>query len=84
MSDADARSFAGEKTTTAESLGKLPLELLHELQKAIVIGNKKLLDHLIVQVREAEDAGSARGLQALADSYEYDTLTRLLEEACRR
>ena len=84
MSDADSRSFAGEKTTTAESLGKLPLELLHELQKAIVIGNKKLLDHLIVQVREAEDAGSARGLQALADSYEYDTLTRLLEEACRR
>jgi PAS domain S-box-containing protein len=84
ISDTGANSFSGEKTATAESLGKFPLELIHQLQKAIVVGNKKLLDNLIDRVRETEDAGSARGLQALADSYEYDTLTRLLEEAGRR
>jgi hypothetical protein len=46
-------------------------------------GNKRLLDKLLLKVRETEDAGSAQALQALADKYEYDVLTRLLEEACR-
>jgi hypothetical protein len=47
-------------------------------------GNKRRLDKLILQVRETADDGSARALQELADKYEYDALTRLLEEACRR
>ncbi len=47
-------------------------------------GNKKLLDELIVKVSETADPESARSLQTLADKYEYDALTRLLEESCRR
>jgi hypothetical protein len=47
-------------------------------------GAKKGLDSLIVKVGEIGDAETARGLQALADRYEYDALTRLLEQACRQ
>jgi hypothetical protein len=47
-------------------------------------GSKRLLDSLIIKVREQEGASSADALQDLADKYEYDALTRLLEEACRR
>jgi len=55
-----------------------------ELRDATLSGNKRLLDQLILKVRDTEGAGSADALQELADKYEYDTLTRLLEEACRR
>ncbi len=47
-------------------------------------GNKRLLDELILKVHETEDTVSADALQLLADKYEYDALTRLLEEACRQ
>jgi hypothetical protein len=46
-------------------------------------GSKRRLDKLIEEVRGSEAAGSANALQVLADKYEYDTLTRLLEEAQR-
>jgi len=75
---------AGEATLSAERLALLPLELVAELRKATLNGNKKLLDELILRVPETGDAGSANALQQLADKYEYDTLTRLLEDACRR
>jgi len=39
---------------------------------------------LIHKVRETEDAGSAQALQELADRYQFDALTLLLEQACRR
>jgi hypothetical protein len=35
-------------------------------------------------VSESQDAGCALCLQNLADEYEYDTLARLLDDACRR
>ena len=66
------------------ALAQLPRELVEELQQATLNGNKKLLDKLILRVPEAGDAESARSLQELADKYQYDALTRLLEEACRR
>jgi DNA-binding response OmpR family regulator len=66
-----------------EGLGQLPRELLEELLAATESGNKKLLNQLIVQVRDqAGDIGSSLALQKLADRYEYDALTRLLEKAC--
>jgi len=65
-------------------LSQLPLQLVEELQKATTMGNKKLLDKLILRVPEAADAKSAQALQELADRYDYDALTRLLEEACQR
>jgi DNA-binding response OmpR family regulator len=77
------RHLAGAETLSAEKLGRLPHKLIEELRNATVTGKKKLLDRLIVQVGESDD-GSAQALQALADKYEYDALTRLLEEACRR
>jgi hypothetical protein len=41
------------------------------------------LDNCILRARETADSGSAHFLQELADNYEYDALTRLLEVACR-
>ncbi|MGD1095255.1 MAG: response regulator [Bryobacteraceae bacterium] len=69
---------------SAEKLGQLPLALVEALRNATLSGNMRRLNELILQVRETEDAGSAQALQELADKYEYDALTRLLEEACRR
>jgi DNA-binding response OmpR family regulator len=69
---------------SAERLGHLPLQLVEELGMATRTGKKKLLDKLIVNVRETGDSDSAIALQELADNYEYDALTRVLEEACRR
>lgn len=69
---------------SAERLARLPLELVDELRKATLNGNKKLLDKLILRVPEEGDTESANVLQQLADRYEYDALTRLLEDACRR
>jgi PAS domain S-box-containing protein len=68
---------------SAERLGQLPLELVDELRKATIRGNKRLLDKVILKVRET-DTESEHALQGLADKYEYDALTRLLEEACHR
>ncbi len=75
---------AGLAALSAAGLAKVPLELVEELRSATLKGNKELLDDLILKVRAAKDAGSANALQELADKYEYDALTRLLEEACRR
>jgi CheY-like chemotaxis protein len=75
---------AAAEPLSAERLGHVPLALVQELRTATLNGNKKLLDKLILKVRETEDAGSADALQELADNYEYDALTRSLEEVCRR
>jgi PAS domain S-box-containing protein len=66
------------------ALSQLPLELVEELRNATSIGNKKLLDQLILRVPAAGDAQAAQSLQELADKYQYDDLTRLLEEASLR
>jgi PAS domain S-box-containing protein len=83
MSGAVDETVSGLAALSASSLGKLPPELIGKLRDATLSGNKRLLDQLILKVRETEDAGSAHALQELADNYEYDALTRLLEEACR-
>ncbi len=82
--EADGQSSPGATALNAKRLGELPLELVEQLRKATLTGNKKLLDKLIVTVRETEYSESALALQQLADRYEYDALTQLLEEACRR
>jgi signal transduction histidine kinase/DNA-binding response OmpR family regulator len=64
-----------------ESLGQLSRKLLEELRDATVSGNKKLLDKLILEVGNTSSDGAA-ALRDLADRYEYDALTRVLEEAC--
>jgi PAS domain S-box-containing protein len=84
VSDAEGGPHGGAESLSAEKLGQLPRGLIEELRNATLSGNKRLLDRLIFKVRETEDAASANALQALADKYEYDALTRLLEEACQR
>jgi PAS domain S-box-containing protein len=74
---------AAASVLNAESLRQLPRELIEEIQKATLTGNKNLLDRLIVKVREIGDARSGDGLKELADKYDYDALTQLLEEVCR-
>jgi CheY-like chemotaxis protein len=84
MSGAECQPRADAAAPTAEKLGQLPLALVEELRNATLSGNMRRLNELILQVRDTEDAGSAHTLQELANKYEYDALTHLLEEACRR
>lgn len=58
----------------------LPSELIAELQQATLDGDKRRLDDLIRTV--AKQAPTyANSLQQLADQYQYDVLSRLLEKA---
>jgi two-component system, sensor histidine kinase and response regulator len=41
-------------------------------------------EHLLGLINEMKQPASASALQELADKYEYDALTQLLEEVCRR
>ena len=66
-------------TTTAEPLAGMPRELVDELGQAVRNGEKDRLDELIGSIIE-RDAPFGRTLQELADQYEYDALTQLLEE----
>jgi CheY-like chemotaxis protein len=84
MSGNESEPVVGAPTLSAERLGQLPLELMEELRNATLSGNKNLMDKLIHKIRETVGhAESAHALQELADNYEYDALTGLLEEACR-
>jgi PAS domain S-box-containing protein len=79
-SEGEDQSSARDAGFTADRLARLPRELIQEIRQATSRGNKKLLDELIRKVKEPQ---SAALLQRLADKYDYDALTRLLEEACR-
>jgi len=61
-----------------ETLGALPPGLAEALRDATTEGNKRLLDKLILEVRESEAAAFANALQTLADRYDYDALANLL------
>jgi PAS domain S-box-containing protein len=61
-------------------VAQLPRELVTELRDATSNGDKKLLNKLIAGLIPTENAEFGRDLQRLADRYEYDALTRLLEE----
>jgi len=83
--NADEQPAARTPAWNTEGLGRLPRHLLEELRQATESGNRRLLNQLIVQVRDAAgDGPSALVLQKLADKYEFEALTRLLEEAYRR
>jgi PAS domain S-box-containing protein len=77
----DAQPAAGLAALNAATLGQLPRELIEELRDATLSGSKRRLEKVILKVREGAGAGPANALQQLADKYEYDALTRLLEEA---
>jgi PAS domain S-box-containing protein len=77
-------SAVAAATLGPDDLAELSLTLIEDIQNATLTGNKKQLDALIDTVRGQGVTAAAAALQALADRYEYDELTRLLEEACRR
>jgi PAS domain S-box-containing protein len=83
MEGAEDQPVAALSALDAERLRQQPRELIEDIRTATLNGNKQLLDRLILRVRENGDTGSAQGLQELADKYEYDALTQLLEETCR-
>ena len=60
------------------------MELLEEIRGAILGGKKNLLDTLIARARQTTDASLADALKDLADRYEYDQLSQLLEAACHQ
>lgn len=84
LNPSEGQPLAGVATLSAEGLKRLPRDLVEELRNATLSGNKRLLDKLIVQVGQTTEFGSATALKELVDKYEYDALTELLEEACRR
>jgi hypothetical protein len=63
-----------------EVLATLPVELMDQLRLAVRNGENDQLDELIGKVME-QDAPFASTLRDLADRYEYDALTQLLEKA---
>lgn len=79
----ESEPVAGMPALSAEELGQMPKEWIEGLHRATLSGNKSLMDKLILEARDAGHVGSAHGLQALADNYEYDALTQLLEESRR-
>jgi CheY-like chemotaxis protein len=80
----DSHPAAALPAPSPEKVGQLPRDLIQELRDATANGNKKRLDELILRVPESGDNDVAHSLKLLADNYEYDALTRLLEEACHR
>ena len=63
-------------------LMQMPVELINELHDAVQKGEKDRLDQLIRGVGDLDrQAGAA--LKQLAENYEYDALTRLLEDSKR-
>jgi signal transduction histidine kinase/DNA-binding NarL/FixJ family response regulator len=63
----------------AEPSAALPQELVDELGQAVRNGEKDRLDELIRNIT-GRDASFGRTLQQLAEQYDYDALTQLLEE----
>jgi PAS domain S-box-containing protein len=84
MSGNESEPAAEVSALSAKTVSQLPRELLEELRDATLSGNKNLLDKLILKVRESGNAASAHALKDLADNYEYDSLIKLFEEACRQ
>jgi signal transduction histidine kinase/FixJ family two-component response regulator len=81
-SEPEAATSAGGDLR-ADRLKLLPSALIDQLRRATLDGDKNCLDKLIAKIREQGDAESANGIQKLADRYEYDSLTEVLEASCR-
>jgi CheY-like chemotaxis protein len=82
-SDAERKSDTSGASPDPVRLPQVPPQLLDELRNATRMGNKRLLDKLIRKLGEDENAEFSHTLQEFADRYDYDSLTRLLEEVNR-
>jgi PAS domain S-box-containing protein len=77
------REMAAAASVSSEQLARVPLELINQLQNAVLEGEKDRLDELIQSV-QAYDKNAAAGLKNHAENYEYDDLTLLFMEAQHR
>jgi CheY-like chemotaxis protein len=64
---------------TAESMAALPKLMIEAMRQAVEEGDMTRLTGLVAQV-EKIDSATARGLQALADRYDYEKLGQWLEK----
>jgi PAS domain S-box-containing protein len=78
----DGQPFDGTPALSVEKLRRLPRDLLEKLRQATLMGNKRLMDKLILEIGEKGSAESTNALRRLIDSYDYDSLAHSLEEAC--
>jgi CheY-like chemotaxis protein len=69
-----------ESDCKSMSIGELPAKLIGDLTLAVQNGEKDRLDQLIEQVGKS-NAGVSYAMKTLADNYDYDALTLLLEGA---
>jgi CheY-like chemotaxis protein len=72
-------SNAGDAALPRATLRGLPAEWIAQLDHAVQNGEKDRIDELMKTIEEG-DGVLARVLKGLADRYEYDALTHLLEE----
>jgi signal transduction histidine kinase len=77
------REMAAGGSVSSEQLARLPLELINELQNAVLEGEKDRLDALIQSV-QSYDKDAAAGLKNHAENYAYDDLTLLFAETQHR
>jgi hypothetical protein len=68
------------KGVSSEQLRGIAEDLLERLREAVLMGDKTRMDKLILTIEEEGREQSGRALQKLADAYQYDRLTQLLEK----
>jgi PAS domain S-box-containing protein len=68
------------RSLKSDALDNLPVEWADGMRRAIFNGDKDRVNELIANIPQ-RDAAFARALQRLADRYEYDALTELLDRA---
>jgi signal transduction histidine kinase/DNA-binding response OmpR family regulator len=76
-------SAADRRDLSREDLNHIPQNLVVQLQDAISEGDTNLMNELIAKIRDSEASGSAAALQQLVDSYDYDSLMKLLQKVSR-
>ncbi|HXS95055.1 MAG TPA: ATP-binding protein [Candidatus Limnocylindrales bacterium] len=81
--EVEVRRTAGGELT-ADRLRMLSQHVLEQLRTAMLDGDKNGIDQVVLQIREGGDIELAAGIQELADRYEYDLLSELLEASCRQ
>jgi CheY-like chemotaxis protein len=80
--NAEALAAIGDSARSSNSaaLDNLPVEWADDMRRAIFSGENDRVNELIATIPQ-RDAEFAQALQRLADRYEYDALTQLLDKA---
>jgi len=81
--EAEEALLEGIPGLTLNSDEGIPPQMVTDLLNATRQGNKTLMDTLIHRLGDGADGGPVRVLRELADRYDYDGLTRVLEGALK-